>query len=222
MTGKISSYKVAVLGDSYVGKSALFMFNRFEGSYEPTIEDTYSKKVQLGDHVCQLEVLDTSGEEGFSQLREQGIRASEGFILAYNVASPPSFDKIRELYKEIQRLKIDASHPPETIDAPPPIVLVGTQNDQKSERKISTPEGSKLAQEFGCQFMETSAKHSEDVKKVFYGLVHSLSQQRQAAQRVKDRRKGPEHQLGKDGHKGPEHQLGENQSSRITAKCVIL
>lgn len=46
-----------------------------------------------------------------------------------------------------------------------PRVLVGNKSDLHIDRVISTEEGKALAQEFGCAFVECSAKHNENVGK---------------------------------------------------------
>ena len=39
-----------------------------------------------------------------------------------------------------------------------PVMLVGNKSDRVTEREVSTQEGSALAKEMGCDFVESSAK----------------------------------------------------------------
>ena len=61
-------YKICVLGDGGVGKTALTIqlcSNHFVEEYDPTIEDSYRKQVVIDNESCLLEILDTAGQEGF-------------------------------------------------------------------------------------------------------------------------------------------------------------
>lgn len=57
-------YKIVVLGSGGVGKSALtvqFVQGIFVEKYDPTIEDSYRKQVEVDGQQCMLEILDTAG-----------------------------------------------------------------------------------------------------------------------------------------------------------------
>ncbi|RAL64452.1 hypothetical protein DID88_001928 [Monilinia fructigena] len=61
-TAKWSLYKLVVLGDGGVGKTALTIqltLQHFVETYDPTIEDSYRKQVAIDGQSCMLEVLDT-------------------------------------------------------------------------------------------------------------------------------------------------------------------
>lgn len=60
-------YKIVVLGSGGVGKSALtvqFVQGIFVEKYDPTIEDSYRKQVEVDGQQCMLEILDTAGTVG--------------------------------------------------------------------------------------------------------------------------------------------------------------
>lgn len=137
-----------------------------------------------------LEVLDTAGQEEYTALRDQWIRDSEGFVLVYSVSSRESFSKVKRFHHQIERVKesfaCSPSYPGSPIaalstDHPPPIMLVGNKSDRVSDREVSRQEGSALARELGCEFVETSAKNCLNVEKAFYDVVRQLRRQRQAA-----------------------------------------
>lgn len=61
-------YKIVVLGSGGVGKSALtvqFVQGIFVEKYDPTIEDSYRKQVEVDGQQCMLEILDTAGTVSF-------------------------------------------------------------------------------------------------------------------------------------------------------------
>ncbi|KAL9098745.1 MAG: hypothetical protein Q9163_005650, partial [Psora crenata] len=205
MAGKMTLYKLVVLGDGGVGKTALTIqlcLNHFVETYDPTIEDSYRKQVVIDSQSCMLEVLDTAGQEEYTALRDQWIRDGEGFILVYSITSRASFTRIRKFHSQIQRVKdsSSASSPatgvsylssplPPTMSFPSqggaPVMLVGNKSDRVTDREVSTQEGSALAKEMGCQFVEASAKSCINVEKAFYDVVRSLRSQRQDSQLVR-------------------------------------
>jgi len=57
----------------------------------------------------------------------------------------------------------------------PTYILVGNMCD-KTKREVSYPEGEKLAKRLGCDYMETSAKTSQNVQRLFVHLIRMLRQ----------------------------------------------
>jgi len=63
-------YKIVVLGSGGVGKSALtvqFVQGIFVEKYDPTIEDSYRKQVEVDGQQCMLEILDTQERNNSQQ-----------------------------------------------------------------------------------------------------------------------------------------------------------
>jgi GTPase KRas protein len=56
----------------------------------------------------------------------------------------------------------------------PIFMLVGNKCDKTYEREVSKEEGAALARTFGCEFIETSAKTSQNVERLFMNLVRAL------------------------------------------------
>ncbi|KAG9238124.1 ras family-domain-containing protein [Amylocarpus encephaloides] len=192
MSGKMVLYKLVVLGDGGVGKTALTIqltLQHFVETYDPTIEDSYRKQVVIDGQSCMLEVLDTAGQEEYTALRDQWIRDGEGFVLVYSISSRSSFSRIGKFHSQIQRVKESSSSSPSypgspissmMPSAPVPIMLVGNKSDRITEREVSTQEGSALARDLGCEFVEASAKNYINVEKAFYDVVRQLRKQRQS------------------------------------------
>lgn len=59
----------------------------------------------------------------------------------------------------------------------PILMLVANQCDRIAhERQVSKREGAALARRYGCEFIETSAKTTQNVERLFINLVRSLRQ----------------------------------------------
>lgn len=79
-------YKIVVLGSGGVGKSALtvqFVQGIFVEKYDPTIEDSYRKQVEVDGQQCMLEILDTAGTVKFFLKMFCLDRKTEGGQLFY-------------------------------------------------------------------------------------------------------------------------------------------
>ncbi|KAJ9393163.1 hypothetical protein DTO063F5_300 [Paecilomyces variotii] len=247
MSGKMTLYKLVVLGDGGVGKTALTIqlcLNHFVETYDPTIEDSYRKQVVIDQQSCMLEVLDTAGQEEYTALRDQWIRDGEGFVLVYSITSRSSFSRIQKFYNQIQLVKESASSgsptganylsspmspPMSGSSGPVPVMLVGNKSDKAMERAVSSQEGSALAKELGCDFVEASAKNCINVEKAFYDVVRLLRQQRMQQQGGKgqDRRGTTGFGAGqRDRDGGPEYPKSfrpdRSRPHRSGLKCAIL
>uniref|UniRef100_K7GHY4 small monomeric GTPase n=1 Tax=Pelodiscus sinensis TaxID=13735 RepID=K7GHY4_PELSI len=171
-------YKVVVLGSGGVGKSALtvqFVTGTFIEKYDPTIEDFYRKEIEVDASPSVLEILDTAGTEQFASMRDLYIKNGQGFILVYSLVNQQSFQE--EINPCRDGIKRWATY--EKV----PVILVGNKVDLESEREVSSNEGRALAEEWGCPFMETSAKSKTMVDELFAEIVRQMNY---AAQPDKD------------------------------------
>ncbi|KAF9785971.1 ras protein [Thelephora terrestris] len=173
----MDSWRVAVLGDGGVGKTALavqFTLNCFVETYDPTIEDAYRKQLVVDNKMCFVEVIDTAGQEEYATLRDQWVREGQGFILVYSIASRATFERL-EVFRQAM-LKVKRHRPV--------FMLVGNKCDKHYEREVSREEGLALARDFGCRFLETSAKTAQNVEKLFTDLVRMLRSSKENVDRV--------------------------------------
>jgi GTPase KRas protein len=215
--GKMVLYKLVVLGDGGVGKTALTIqvsitfkslrslyintqqlsLNHFVETHDPTIEDSYRKKVVIDGQACMLEVLDTAGQEEYTALRNLWIRDGEGFVIVYSIYSRASFIRCGRFYNQIRRVKEispfsygELSTALQGIENDcSPVMLVGhdyVENEEAEsrgtlERRVSSEEGSALTRELGCEYVEACAETRMNVEKAFYNIVRELRKQRAVA-----------------------------------------
>ena len=127
--------------------------------------DSYRKQCVIDEEVALLDVLDTAGQEEYSAMREQYMRTGEGFLCVYAINSRTSFDEISQFYQQILRVKDRDFFP---------VIIVANKADLENERQVSTQEGRDLAKQFGCKFIETSAKSRYNVDESFFNLVREI------------------------------------------------
>lgn len=154
---------VVILGGGGVGKSCItvqFVAHSWDKSenYDPTIEDTFRKTVQVDNTVIHLTVLDTAGQDEFAALVKDSMVKADGFIFVYDLTSTSSFQKLQDFVKLFFRIKEEDlgrfSADPKTKCRVPllPFVLVGNKLDlitDGSNRKV-TPQ---MAQDFALNIL---------------------------------------------------------------------
>ncbi|KAI4866789.1 ras-domain-containing protein [Hypoxylon rubiginosum] len=212
----LREYKLVVVGGGGVGKSCLtiqLIQSHFVDEYDPTIEDSYRKQCVIDDEVALLDVLDTAGQEEYSAMREQYMRTGEGFLLVYSITSDQSFEEIRTFQQQILRVK--DKDPTDYF----PMVVVGNKCDLESEREVPRQDGEALAKQFGCPFVETSAKSRTNVDKAFFDLVREIRHYNRNMQ-------GLSTSSGVNGGmSGPTNKLEMNEGESeagCCSKCVVL
>lgn len=165
---KPREYKIVILGDGGVGKSALviqFVYHRFLDYHDPTIEDSYQKQARIDGEPAMLDILDTAGQPEFNTMREQYMRKGEGFILCYSITDRRSFDAILTYKKLINQVRCRDNIP---------VILVANKCDLHEKRKVSPEEGVSLAQQLKCSFYEASAVTRQYVDDIFLTLVREI------------------------------------------------
>jgi len=166
----LKEYKIVVLGSGGVGKSALtvqFVQGIFVEKYDPTIEDSYRKQVEVDGNQCMLEILDTAGTEQFTAMRDLYMKNGQGFVLVYSIIAQSTFNDLPDLREQILRVK-------DMDDVP--MVLVGNKCDLTDQRVISTDQGDSLAKKFNsCAFIESSAKTKVNVEQIFFDLIKQIN-----------------------------------------------
>jgi Ras-related protein Rap-1B len=165
----LREYKLVVLGSGGVGKSALtvqFVQGIFVEKYDPTIEDSYRKQVEIDGTQCMLEILDTAGTEQFTAMRDLYMKNGQGFVLVYSIIAQSTFNDLPDLREQILRVK-DKDEVP--------MILVGNKCDLQDQRVITTDQGEDLSRKFSCAFLEASAKTRVNVEQIFQDLIRQIN-----------------------------------------------
>ncbi|KAI1242573.1 hypothetical protein IHE44_0000105 [Lamprotornis superbus] len=113
-----------------------FVEGQFVDSYDPTIENTFTKLITVNGQEYHLQLVDTAGQDEYSIFPQTYSIDINGYILVYSVTS-------------IKRI---------------PIMLVGNKKDLHMERVISYEEGKALAESWNAAFLESSAKENQAPK----------------------------------------------------------
>ncbi|KAG2173904.1 hypothetical protein INT44_000017 [Umbelopsis vinacea] len=164
----IPLHKVIMVGSGGVGKSALtlqYMYGDFVEEYDPTKADSYRKKTVLDGQECQIDILDTAGQEEYAAIRDNYYRSGEGFLCIFSVCEQESLEHTQEFRDQIARVLDD-----DTV----PFILVGNKVDLEHLRKVTFNDAAALADEWNCKYIETSAKTRQNVDEVYTELMRQI------------------------------------------------
>ena len=112
---------------------------RYVEDFDPTIEETYRKRISLGENTILYLMDDFTNGESFMQ--EFFIKNHEAFILMYSITDKSSFEEIEKIYQLILRIK--------DVDHFPNLIIVGNKIDLEDERQVTKSKGEQLAKKFG-------------------------------------------------------------------------
>ncbi|KFM56932.1 Ras-related protein Rab-39B, partial [Stegodyphus mimosarum] len=147
-------FRLIVVGDSTVGKSALlraFTEGKFTEVCDPTVGvDFFARLIEVKNGIrVKLQLWDTAGQERFRTITWSYYRNSVGALLLYDITRRSSFEHLVEWLFEARR----HIEPGCAV-----FEIVACKADLESSRVVSTEEGKAFADSYGLSFIETSAK----------------------------------------------------------------
>ena len=137
--------------------------------YEPTKADSYRKTLVLGGSECQIDILDTAGQEDYAVVRDNYFRGGEGFLCVFSLVDRESFVGVSEIRESVLRVKVDERTP---------LILVGNKADLQEGREVAQAEAESMASSWGVPYVETSAKTKQNVDRVYYDLLTKIQQRK--------------------------------------------
>nr|CAH7763642.1 unnamed protein product [Callosobruchus chinensis] len=164
-------FKVVLVGNAGVGKTCLV--RRFtQGLFPPgqgaTIGvDFMIKTVEVGNEKVKLQIWDTAGQERFRSITQSYYRSAHALILVYDISCQPTFDCLPDWLREIEEYA--SSKVLRVLVA----LFVGNKIDRE-DREIPTHVGEEFAERHNMYFLETSAKESDNVERLFMQIAEDL------------------------------------------------
>ena len=166
------TFKIIVLGDSFVGKSCLTL-KAVKGSFEKEYKSTVGFEflnytVKIENYNIKLQIWDTCGQEAYRSLISSFYHSSALAILVYSIDSEVSFNNL-----EIWLNEIKTKGNPDIN-----IILIGNKADLESKREVTKEMANEWCENNNVKFfMETSAKNGDNVKNLFSEAAKILLEQ---------------------------------------------
>lgn len=123
-----------------------------------------TQTIALDDATVKFEIWDTAGQERYRSLAPMYYRGAAAAIVVYDITNKESFIGAKNWVKELQR-----RGDPNVV-----IALAGNKADLKSCRKVDVDETSTYAKDNSLIYLETSAKHSINVRALFVEIAKKL------------------------------------------------
>lgn len=166
------SFKIIIIGDSFVGKSCLALKatkGLFDSNYSPTIGFEFlTFFVNIDNTNLKLQIWDTCGQEVYRSLISSFYHNSSLAILVYSIDNENSYNNLETWLNEIKTLGNPNMN----------IFLIGNKADLEDKRQVSKERAEEFCKSHQIKlFLETSAKTGLNAKNVFIEASKLLFQQ---------------------------------------------
>lgn len=151
--------KIALIGDSGVGKSCLLL-RLVDGTYTESYISTIGVDFKyytatIGGQMFRSAIWDLCGQERFRAITHSYHEAAS-VVLCFDVSDPTSFAHTRDWCREIERYA-----PPHTK-----VILIGTKCDLVVQRQVSYETARNFADTLGIYYLEISARDSINIERL--------------------------------------------------------
>ncbi|XP_068972884.1 uncharacterized protein Rgk2 [Bombus flavifrons] len=167
---EISKYRVVLLGDSGVGKTALvsqFMTSEYINTYDASLDDEFGEKtvsILLDGEESEMVFIDHPHVE-MSVENSLSTYEPHACIVVYSTVSRTSFQVAEETLNYLWR---------EHYTQERSVIVVGNKSDLARSRTITANEGKQLATSRECKFIETSSGIQHNVDELLVGVLKQI------------------------------------------------
>jgi len=172
MSKEMITFKILLLGDSSVGKTAFivrFCDGKFEDDSLTTIGlDTKTKFVTHKERKIQLQIWDTAGEERFRSIAKSCYKGADGILLMYDISKYETFKHIKNWITDIEN---NISVPKNKLA----LIIIGNKADLPNDQKtVDKKDVEEFENKFKYKIIEASAKIDKNVNESIIALIDKM------------------------------------------------
>ena len=181
-------YKIIIIGDRSVGKTALlskYLKGVFPTSPLSTVATEFATKIiqiKEGGYI-KAQIWDTAGEEKYKSITYHHYKKSVGGLIVYDITKKSTFDNVKNWYNDLITKAEKGCI----------IALIGNKLDlvERNERKREVPKEEALsyAEDNHMLFYETSAFNGSNINDIFEELMQTIYTERRKIPDFKERDK---------------------------------
>ena len=160
--------KLLVVGDSSVGKTNFVMRlinNEFSKNYMTTSGiDLKTTDIEIKNKKIHIQLWDTAGQEKYKAITKNLFLKVMGALIIYDITNEASYNNLKSWVKLIK----------EECGKHMRLIILGNKSDLNDQRKISKDEAINYAKEQNIEYIETSSKTGENVKKAVTMICENI------------------------------------------------
>ena len=115
------------------------------------------KNIEIEGKRIKLQVWDTAGEERFRTITTSYYKGAQAIVVVYDITDKKSFEHVKNWMADVDKFAKEGVLR----------ILVGNKCDLEHQRSVSKENGKDLADKYGIQFMEVSAKETINIDLLF-------------------------------------------------------
>ena len=166
-------YKIIIIGDTSVGKTALlskYLKGIFPTSPLSTVATEFATKIiqiKEGGYI-KAQIWDTAGEEKYKSITYHHYKKSVGGLIVYDITKRSTFENVKNWYNDLIYKAEKGCI----------IALIGNKLDlvekNGKKREVSKEEAQSYAEDNHMLFYETSALNGNNISDIFEELMQRI------------------------------------------------
>ncbi len=133
--------------------------------------DFKTKQIEINDRVIKMQIWDTAGHEKFRTITTSYYKSAHAIIVLYDITDETSFENIKNWMIDIDKFGKQGVLK----------VLIGNKKDLEKQRKVTREAGESLANKYGINFFEVSAKDNTNIEELFLDTAKCLLEKNENA-----------------------------------------
>ena len=167
---QVKSFKIALIGDTGVGKTSIFLKyhkNTFNGNHITTVSiDFEVKNVKYNNNNYSIKIFDTAGQERFKSMITPYFHMADGFFVVFDLTNKNSLNSVSHWIELINDKKKDSK-----------FIILGNKDDLENN-KLNDNEINdvlnKIENYNNKLFYKVSAKEGKNLTEVFNKMLELL------------------------------------------------
>ena len=151
-----------------MGKSSVilrYIEDYFSGNMMSSIGvDFKTKQIEINDRLIKMQIWDTAGHEKFRTITTSYYKSAHAIIVLYDITDINTFEHVKNWMIDIDKFAKSGVLR----------LLIGNKIDLNDNRQVTKEAGETLANKFGVNFFEVSAKDNININELFLETAKSL------------------------------------------------